>query len=237
MERLMLFCIPYAGGSAMIYNRWKGLLDERIELVPLELAGRGKRYQEPFHHSFSEALEDLYSQTEEFLDGGPYAIFGHSMGSLLAFELAHRLQSAKAIPPLHHLFLSGRDAPNYSVSQNKQYSDLPDEQLIAIIKELGIAAPEIFQNPAILNIFLPVLRADFRIVEDYRFVDKPEPLDTNITVIYGDTDPIIEHDMNEWARFTRRDFRMASFPGGHFLIHQHTEAIVELIRDALFPAR
>jgi medium-chain acyl-[acyl-carrier-protein] hydrolase len=234
--KMILFCIPFAGGSAVSYFRWKGLLDKQIELVPLELPGRGKRYREPLYEDFNEVVTDLYKSLRQSIDSRPYAIYGHSMGSLLAYELSHQVQSMEH-PPLGHLFLSGRDAPHNPIQPDQLFSGLPNVKLIETIKQMGIASSEIFQSQELLDMFIPVLRADFKVVENYRFEEKPRRLNCNLTVLNGEDDPIIKHDMNEWAQYTNGQCRTFKFPGGHFFIHQHMERIVELINETLLPER
>lgn len=234
MKKIILFCIPFAGGSAMSYFRWKGLLDRQIELAPLELPGRGKRYREPLCEDFNEVVADLFKSLRQSVDNQPYAIYGHSMGSLLAYELSHQIQSM-ALPPLRQLFLSGRDAPHNPIQPDDIFSRLPDDELIETIKQRGIASPEIFQSQELRDMFIPVLRADFKVVENYRFTESTRKLNCDLTVLNGEDDPIIKHDMNEWAQYTNGQCRTNKFPGGHFFIHQHMEEVVELINKTLLP--
>ncbi|MEM5672660.1 thioesterase domain-containing protein [Bacillus cereus] len=107
MNTVKLICLPYAGGSARIYNTWVHLLDEKIEVVCPELAGRGKRFNEPFYKNLKEAVDDIYKNIEPIVNSGPYALFGHSMGSLLTFELYYKLKREGHCEP-EAIFFQGK---------------------------------------------------------------------------------------------------------------------------------
>ena len=104
MKRIRLFCLPYAGGSAMLYTRWKKFLHDSIELYPVELAGRGSRSKEPFYNSVNDAVDDIYNSIEETLDDTEFAFFGHSMGCVLVYELMYRIKELKNRIPIHAFF-------------------------------------------------------------------------------------------------------------------------------------
>ena len=91
MKKIKLFCFPYAGGSAAAYNKWRQYLDKHIELRPVELAGRGRRIYDPLYQSIEEAVDDVYQLISPELAKGPYAFFGHSMGGIIAYELAYKI--------------------------------------------------------------------------------------------------------------------------------------------------
>lgn len=156
--RLRLFCLPYSGASAMVYARWRRALPEWLQVCPLELPGRGMRLGEPLQRDIKTLAAQLADEISRDLDG-PYALFGHSLGGLLAFELAHALAARKAPAPLA-LFASGtagpahRDVSEYAVEKT-------DEQLIARLRELQGTAEEVLANAELMQLMLPILRADF----------------------------------------------------------------------------
>jgi surfactin synthase thioesterase subunit len=116
--KTILFCIPYAGGSATVYMQWKQLLGNHIEIYPVELAGRGARYDEPHDPNFTSMMNDLVTQIKPYAENNTYAIFGHSMGAVLAYELYYML-AEEGFPLPVHLFLSGRPAPVQHAGRKK----------------------------------------------------------------------------------------------------------------------
>jgi surfactin synthase thioesterase subunit len=155
LDKIKLFCIPYAGGSAMNYMTWKKLLDNRIQIMPLELAGRGSRINEPLYNNTEEAINDIYNVIYKELDGTPYAIFGHSMGTMLTYELLRKITAKMHQEPVH-VFFSGRYPP-YINAEDKFTHLLPDEEFLAEISELGGMDQEVLQCQELISIFLPVL--------------------------------------------------------------------------------
>ncbi|MGG0811203.1 thioesterase domain-containing protein [Paenibacillus alvei] len=107
MSKTKLFCIPHAGGSASIYLKWRKMLPSTIQLIPLELSGRGARWNEPLYHHLEEAVEDLYTQVTRHI-GSDYILFGHSMGSLLAFELYYKLIGQDWPEPVQFIASGGK---------------------------------------------------------------------------------------------------------------------------------
>lgn len=104
MGKLKLFCVPYAGGSSSIYLKWKPLLEWRIEIIPLELRGRGSRFDEPFYENFSDAIQDLYHAIRPQIENERYAFFGHSMGSLMIHDLIQKIEDNNLQSPEHVFF-------------------------------------------------------------------------------------------------------------------------------------
>lgn len=231
-----LFCLPYAGGSAAIYHQWKKYLDSNIQLCPLELAGRGKRFLEPHYDSIFNAVDDIYEQISDNLDDGPYAFFGHSMGALLSYELARKFCTSSHVKPVH-LIVSGKNPPHISEAP-KMYHALPENEFINKILRMGGTPPEVFQHQELLNLIIPLLRSDFRIFETYEFSEDQCELNCGITVFYGAADEEISAEkMAEWRKYTRSDYQIRCFDGGHFYINEHMEAVVGMINTILGQAK
>jgi surfactin synthase thioesterase subunit len=231
MEKMKLFCLPYAGGSAALYMKWKSFLHPSIHIVPIELAGRGKRLSEPFYSDIEQAVHDLYEKIKGELDELPYALFGHSMGGLLAFELAHKIQLQGHIAPTI-IFLSGKNPPH---SQNQRdIHHLPNKELINEIFKMGGTPKEILQHDELVEMLIPILRADFTLVENYRYNKRKEILDCDLVVMNGREDGLTQDsDMKEWSRYTKREMRTYHIDGGHFFINEHLESVVNLINTEL----
>ncbi|QNR69622.1 thioesterase [Paenibacillus peoriae] len=233
MAPITLFFIPYAGGSASVSFKWKKSLLPQIKLVPLELAGRGIRSGEPLKESIEEMSEDLLHKiSEEIVPGDPYAIYGHSMGTMISFELYYKLVAGGYGKPAH-LFVSGGRAPH--VPRNSLWlHDLPADQFRTHLQRYGQLSEAIFDNRELYDYFMPVLRADFKAVELYKYMAKAAPLHCPITALTGMTDNTVTlQDAEAWAHHTDQQFRMFTFEGGHFFIHDEVERITHIINETL----
>lgn len=228
--KIRLFCIPYAGGSAVSYNSWKAELEEYIELFTVELPGRGDRYREPMCSSMEEAVEDVYRSVNRYLDP-PYAIFGHSMGSSLTYELFHKLKQTGHPLPVH-LFFSGMNPPHINCDDVLLYN-LPNELLMEELLKLGGTVKDLFTSKKLLERYLPMIRNDLRILETKEDNKRPRPLDCNMTVLYGNKDYSMKGCLDEWKRYTKYECNIVGFDGGHFFIFEKQKEVVKLINNVL----
>jgi len=210
---MKLFCLPYAGASSVIYLKWKKALAPGVECIPLELAGRGARSRTPYYQGMEDAAEDVLDQLMRQYDGTPYAVFGHSMGGMIAFEVA-RLLRERSLPPPVVFFFSGRPAPETS-RKSEDIHLLPEDEFAEKILEMGATSPEVFDSKRLLKVFLPILRADFRLVETYRYEER-EPLPWDMTIIAGDEEEWTEAELEGWRRHTTGECRIVRMQGGHF---------------------
>jgi medium-chain acyl-[acyl-carrier-protein] hydrolase len=232
MRKLKLLAFPYAGSSSMYYYKWKRHMPDEIDFVPVELAGRGSRTRDPLYATFDEAVQDVYRQIDGLIADGPYAFFGHSMGSLLAYELAHMLKEQGRHEPIM-MFLSGRWAPHIARPDLVNPST-PDEQLKERLLELGGTSPELFENPNLADAFIPILKADFYAMESYVFDDGRTPLSTGFNVMTGVQDwDVNKRDLAEWGKHTTGPFSLHKFKGGHFYINDSFEAVIAHINRTL----
>ncbi len=229
-ERAGLLCLPYAGGSARIYRRWSEELGPSIEVVPLEPAGRGTRFGEPFPTSIAAAVHDLQRRAAPAIRG-KYALFGHSMGALLAWELARALVSA-SLPPPEQLFLSGKPPPH--VVPRRPVHALPEAEFLRSVAAMGGTPREVLENDELMQIFLPVLRADYRMTETYAPRSEVDPLDCGITFFFATADPTLSRDQVEgWRRYTRGEFRILDHEGGHFFLLEKGRELAREMRHVL----
>lgn len=206
--RLRLFCLPHAGSGSAAFYRWKRLLPAGIDLCPVFLPGREVRLAELAYESSVPLVEELAVALQPHLDR-PYAFFGHSMGALLAFELACALRPA-------HLFVSGRIAAHVA-PPHRHIHALPDEELVA---ELGLrygGSPQaLLDDPDLREIFLPILRADLAVVESYAFTHGAS-LACPITAYTGTADgSVSDAGLAAWEQRTTGGFRLRRFEGDHF---------------------
>ena len=212
--RVRLFCLPHAGGGATAYRSWNAELPPFVQICPVQLPGRETRLSEPLYTRMEPLLDAMDRELRPWLDI-PYAFFGHSMGALLAFEWARRLRRDGHSMPAW-LFLSGRRAPD-APSDTRLLHSLADREFVEELTRLydGIP-PELLGDPALKEVFLPILRADIAVVESYCFRED-EPLDCPITVFAGMNDATVSWDQSlAWKRQTRQRFAMQVLPGGHF---------------------
>lgn len=220
----------------MIYYRWKKYLDDRIEVIPLELAGRAGRHKESFYPTFEDAVYDLSQRVEKNI--GPedsFAIFGHSMGSWLAFEINHLLQKeGKRLP--FHLILSGRWAPHIKKANQVDIS-LPEKEFMEQVLELGGTPKEVLEDEELRNIFLPIFKEDLRLLENYSFTEQREPLTSDFSVFTGIGDSYIsQRDLSEWSRLTNGMTKVYKFKGDHFFINSGIETVTRQINRCLLEA-
>ncbi|MCP4220817.1 MAG: thioesterase [bacterium] len=232
MSNLKLFCFPYAGGAAAGYNIFKEYLPESIQLVAPELAARGRRMREANYNSIDDAVDDIYNTIKGDLSQGPYAFYGHSMGSMIAFELTYKILK-NGLPGPVHIFFSGRMAPHLSREGKKNYHHLTDEKFKKDLLELGGTPRQFFEHPELLEVFLPLMRGDFRLTETYTHLEKEAPLDCNITVLAGKEDVYSVEEMEAWKIHTSKQCTIHYFEGGHFFLNDEPQRVVSIIKEAI----
>lgn len=233
MSAIKLFCIPYSGGSATAYIKWKTFLSDDIVIYPVEIAGHGKRMKEPLYNEFDEAIEDIaYIIAKNLEPDDKYAILGHSMGSLLAFETYYKLVEMGIQTPCH-MFFTGRKAPQNQSSKTEYYL-LPDNEFLNIVYYYGGTTKEVMRNKELAEVFLPILRADFKLAETYIHEDKLEKIKCDITVVNGNSDrSVCEMDMNEWRYYAGSVCDVIAVPGDHFFLMNNCTYMTNIINKAL----
>ncbi len=233
MKKIKLFCFPYAGGSAASYNKWRLYLDKHVEFLPIELAGRGRRIYDPLYASMDEAIDDVFRTIRGELEKGPYALFGHSMGGIIAYELAYKIR-ANHLPEPVHIFFSGRGAPNIPDDDDEEhYHLLPEAQFKEKIIELGGTPKEFFDHPELLEVLLPMLRSDFKIAETYLHGAEVVPFDYDISVLIGKDENVTAEQMHGWRTHSHKLCALYYFAGEHFFIHEEVERVVAIINNTL----
>lgn len=218
--RLRLFCFPHAGGSAALFRTWADTLPAEIEVCPVQLPGREQRLWEPPFTRLSLLVEHLVISLQQYLNL-PFAFFGHSMGALIAYELARELNRQAYTVPIH-LFVSGCPAPQIPAPASPVYL-LPDAALIDHLRSLAGTPEAVLQNAELMQLMLPLIRADFTLYETYGY-ERGEPLPCPISTFGGlkDTE-VIPRDLAGWREQTRASFTLRLFPGDHFYL-QRTQA-------------
>jgi medium-chain acyl-[acyl-carrier-protein] hydrolase len=228
--QLRLFCFPYAGGSASAFTRWPDLLPATVDVRPVQLPGRWNRMREAPFTRFDDLLRTLTQVLPPFLDR-PFAFFGHSMGALLAFEMARHLQRAGLPQPLH-LFVSGRRAPHLP-DTDLPPAGLDDEEFIAELRQLNGTPGEVLEHPELMNLLLPTIRADFDVCRSYQYVAGP-PLACPLTVLGGVDDVESADDrLDRWDQHTTGARMLFKFPGDHFYLHSAEPALLRTLGASL----
>ncbi|MBN1040259.1 thioesterase [Clostridium botulinum] len=228
---MILFCLPYAGGSETIYYNWKRYLNSSIYLESVELRGRGKRFNEDFYENLEEAVEDIFENIKEKILYDDYAIYGHSMGSILAYELYYKIHNENIKIP-KHIFFSGYMSPSI-LRKKKQIHLLPDEEFIKEVIELGGTPQEIVDNKELLQLFTPILRNDFKMLENYVYKEKKDKIQCNISILNGNEDDITIKEILAWKNHGNKGFKVYNFEGNHFFINTNVENITKIINTTL----
>jgi medium-chain acyl-[acyl-carrier-protein] hydrolase len=229
--RLRLFCFPYAGGSSLIYRQWPDGLPADVELCAVQLPGRGNRLREPAYTQLLPLVETLSEVLLPYFDV-PFAFFGHSMGASIGFELARRLRHTRAPEPFH-LFVSGRRAPQSPETDPPSYH-LPEPAFIEQLRQLNGTPQEVLEHPEIMQLLLPLVRADFQLIQTYVY-EPGSPLSCPITAFGGIQDPDAGRDLLElWREQTTADFSLQMFSGDHFFLHASRALLLESIARKLY---
>jgi surfactin synthase thioesterase subunit len=231
MKKVKLFCFPYAGGSAAIYEKWKRIIHPSIELISIEYSGRGRRFTEPIYTDMEEVVDDIYNIIKYEIDTVPYFFFGHSMGSLISYELSHKIKKSAHREP-SHIFFSGKAAPNCK-NRDKTLHNLNDVEFKEELFKLEGTPKEILENDDLMNIFLPILRSDFKVVEEYAYKDKLEKLNCDFTILYGSGDNMSLNELCDWQKHTNGRCSYIKFPGGHFFINDYDKEIVDIVNSII----
>ena len=226
---MRLLCLPYSGGSAMIYARWRRLLPSWIDVCPVEWPGRGARMDEPPMTDPRALASQLARELGAQLDA-PYALFGHSLGAVIAFELAHSLLDRGAPAPAI-LFASGAEAPAVR-DGSKWRQPLSDEALLRELRNLQGTPEEALSNAELMRSALPVLRADFLMCGAYVYRSR-QPLPCPVHVFGGIYDETSREALRAWRQETSASFTLRMLPGHHFFIHTQQAELIDLIGTAL----
>ncbi|MFF8729550.1 thioesterase II family protein [Streptomyces sp. NPDC015171] len=217
-DPLTLYCVPHAGGSARSFVRWRRELPSPLRAVPLEIAGKGVRSREPRQATLREAAADLAHRIDP---PGRYALLGHSMGGLLAYEAARALHALGRPAPEFVLVAATRPPHLLGASPYGPLLGLDDDDaLLDALADHGRIPPELRTSP-MRHQFVPVIRGDLALVAGHRPDPRPDPLPSDLISWYGtgdaDTPPEV---MADWRPYTRGEHRVEAFEGGHFFPHE-----------------
>jgi len=226
-----IFLISHAGGSSLAYRTWPRELPEHgFSLVPLEFPGHGRRSNESLLRDVPTLVSDLISQMGSAVYEGEFMVFGHSLGGLLAYEVAIALQ-AFGLPPARGLIISGANPPHRL--KLKAQHQLDDENFLAYVKKYGGVDERFMTDQAAMAFFTDVLRADYQALEchDWRHRGK---VCAPVSVVCADDDPAVHRPyLDEWSQYTERNASITSIgTGGHLYLSTRRDQILEVLRTA-----
>jgi medium-chain acyl-[acyl-carrier-protein] hydrolase len=229
--RMRLFCLPYAGGSAAIFRGWPARFPNTIEVCPVQLPGRGGRFSEASYTRLQPLLQVAAVALLPYLDR-PFSFFGHSMGALIAFELSRLLGRTYGLEPAY-IFVSGRRAPQIPCTERATHN-LPTPAFIEELRRINGTPREVLDNPELMQLMLPIIRADFEVCETYEF-NSESALDCPIAALGGLQDKDVRIDQLEaWRYQTTGPFLLHLFKGDHFYLHTSQSLLIsEIIRELL----
>jgi medium-chain acyl-[acyl-carrier-protein] hydrolase len=229
--RVRLFCFPYAGGGASLFRTWSEHLSQEIEVCPIQLPGREERLLDRPFSTLSSLLEALAPLLQPYLDM-PYALFGHSMGAMISFELARYFSRTHNLEPIH-LFVSGHRAPQIP-RQDPPTHNLPEPEFIDELHRLKGTPEKVLQSEELLRLLLPLLRADFALCETHSYTHQ-NPLKCPLSAFGGLQDTDVSRDyIAAWQKQTRGPFKMRFFRGNHFFLQKEQASLLHALTIDLF---
>ncbi|MBN1904155.1 MAG: thioesterase [Deltaproteobacteria bacterium] len=226
--KMRMFCFSYAGGGASVFLNWPHSISNDIEVCIIKMPGREVRFNEPPYRRITKLVEDLAPAILPFLDK-PFIFFGHSLGAHIGFYLTRHLRKSNLPCPIH-MFISAARAPHLTEPiHDALHYKMEDKEFIDKLIKLGGMAEEVLKDKEILDIVLPILRADIEMLNTMEFKEE-EPLSCGMTVLYGEFDNrVSREDAEAWSTHTNHDFRLTMITGKHLFINTHQAQIIELI--------
>lgn len=230
--RVRLICLPFAGGGTADFRSWREGLPGSVDVCPVVLPGRESRLREPTHDAMGGLIEAMIEPLLPVLRQAPYAIYGHSMGAWVGYELVRALQQRGAPMPLH-LFVAARRAPHLP-PRRALLSELPDAAFVDAIQERYQAIPApILENQELLDLFLPTLRGDFTLLDRYAWAEGA-PLSVPITALRGQQDTLVaREDVDAWREHTSGAFEVATIHAGHFFLREAPDDVTGVVGGVL----
>lgn len=228
--RRRLICFAYAGGGPTLFRGWAREFAS-TELVAVQLPGRESRFHQPPLEDFLEILSNVCRDISAYCLDKPYVLFGYSLGSILAFETARALRAAALRQP-RALLVAARRAPQLPLRDPPTHL-LDDARFVERLRSLQGTPPQLFEDPQLLELLLPMLRADFKLHETYRLAPG-EAFDYPLFAFGGTTDSAVHlPELLAWRVHTRSAFAARTFTAGHFFIHTHRRELLAEITAAL----
>lgn len=226
--RMNLICFPYAGGGAQLFNNWQAAFGD-VQVCAVQYPGRGSRVKEPAFTECSALVEALIPHLAPFLNK-PFAFFGHSMGAIIAYEVARHVEQQGL--QLERLIVSGRRAPQIS-SQDPPTYNLPDAEFTEELRRLNGTPQAVLDHPELMQLMLGIIRADFTLTQTYKYAPGPK-LNCPLSVFGGleDTDVTREH-LEAWCELTNNVCSLRMFEGDHFFMQTNEKSVLRVVNEHL----
>jgi surfactin synthase thioesterase subunit len=229
MDTIKMICLPFAGGSKYSYYRYVKLAPPWLKVIPLDLPGRGSRLNETLLTDMHEIVEDVFNRVRPLIDE-PYMLYGHSMGALTTLLLTRKIRREGLRMPLR-LFVTGHGGPAANENRIVRHN-LPERELIDELAVLDGIPGDVIKDETLLGFFLPIIRADFKAIETFRY-NAEEKFDIPITCIIGREEQITIEKAMAWQRETTMPVEVKQFPGKHFFIYQYEREIINMAAKQL----
>jgi medium-chain acyl-[acyl-carrier-protein] hydrolase len=232
-DAVRLFCLPHAGGGASAFRTWQERLPG-VAVLPLQPPGRESRFRETPYDRMAPLVDELATVVLAAAGSRPYAVYGHSLGGLVAFELLREVRRRGGPEPVH-LFVSGCVAPHCRYDDGPLVGGMTRAEVVHMLRNLGGTPDWLFNDPSALDMVLPAVLADFSVKETYVYVAQP-PLRVPVTVVSSTADPRVPHDLQaRWKEQTVGEFTLYALSGGHFAVFEQAAKTHRYLADALRP--
>lgn len=230
-DTLPLFCLPHAGAGASAFRTWPDCLPG-VLVLPVQPPGRESRFREAPYERMGPLVAELAAIMLGVAGSRPYAVYGHSLGALVAFETLREIRRRDSTEPVH-LFVSGCVAPHFTCNDDPPVAAAPIPTLVRKLRQLGGTPDWLLSDPTFLEMILPALRADLSVKESYEYRSE-QPLDIPITVLASTEDPAAPHELQDrWRDQTTAAFRLHTLAGGHFAVFEQAESTQRHLTAAL----
>ncbi|MEU7474461.1 alpha/beta fold hydrolase [Lentzea sp. NPDC042327] len=231
MSSIPLVCLPFAGSGSAFFRQWRAVAPAGLEIVPVRLPGRERLVrQEPYRDVHVAARGVLPDVLADVGGGGPVALFGHSLGAVLAYELAHLLADTT---PAEVVSLVVSGSPGPWTQRTRRATGLPDDEFADRVAELAGHRDDALGNPDVRRMVLPTLRADVEMHEDYR-PSTDVPLAAPITAVRGEHDALVSAELaSEWEKATSRGFTLRELPGEHMYLLTSADRVLRVVEESL----
>ena len=230
---LPLFCLPHAGGGASAYRAWLGTVPG-VAVLPVQLPGRESRFRDPAYEDMAPLVADLAPVVLGEAGGRPYAVYGHSLGALVAFELVREIRRVGAAGPVR-LFVSGCVAPHRTFDDGPPVRGMTRPEVVEMLRNLGGTPEWLLRDASVVDMILPAVRADFSVKETYGYLPGPA-LDVAFTVLSSTDDPRASHELQaRWQDLTQGSFDLHTLVGGHFAVFEQATLTQKYLTESLRP--
>jgi surfactin synthase thioesterase subunit len=231
MNTINLFCLPFAGGNKYSFREYEINAGASINVIPLEYPGRGARIKEPLLTNVHDMSDDIYNQIRQKINEAPYAIYGHSLGTLVSLMLTRKIVRNGDNLPVH-LFVTGTTGPaSYSKKARTRHL-LPKSEFMKEVIDLEGSPEGVLDHPELVDYYEPILRADFKAAETFTYDENVLP-DLPLTVMTGTNERYTTEDIQTWQNETTWPAVFYKLPGGHFFILNNAAVIMKIISEKL----